>query len=204
MLASLGVYDFASIRSLTQEDPIGLAGGLNLYGYAAGDPVNFSDPFGLCPDHLETEPCAPGTIVWHNFGRGEASAASNSELNNFAEGVAGWMGVAIVIKSADRTGNPGGSSDQSNHRTDLGGQGALDLHAYNQDGSMVPDGETAEMMAAARDLSGADVSITQHLEHTNTTGPHVHIEPQKRPNGTKRPDRTETRGQYTPTTHFEP
>jgi uncharacterized protein RhaS with RHS repeats len=34
---------------LTQEDPIGLAGGLNLYGYANGDPVNFSDPFGLCP-----------------------------------------------------------------------------------------------------------------------------------------------------------
>ena len=33
----------------TQEDPLGLAGGLNLYGYAAGDPVNFSDPFGLDP-----------------------------------------------------------------------------------------------------------------------------------------------------------
>lgn len=33
----------------TQPDPIGLAGGLNLYGYAGGDPVNFSDPFGLCP-----------------------------------------------------------------------------------------------------------------------------------------------------------
>ena len=29
--------------------PIGLAGGLNLYGFANGDPVNFSDPFGLCP-----------------------------------------------------------------------------------------------------------------------------------------------------------
>jgi RHS repeat-associated protein len=33
----------------TQEDPIGLGGGMNLYGFAGGDPVNTSDPFGLCP-----------------------------------------------------------------------------------------------------------------------------------------------------------
>ncbi|MEX2110506.1 MAG: hypothetical protein WD802_07885, partial [Gemmatimonadaceae bacterium] len=38
-----------------QPDPIGIAGGLNSYGFANGDPVNFSDPFGLCtpwPDCL--------------------------------------------------------------------------------------------------------------------------------------------------------
>jgi RHS repeat-associated protein len=35
----------------TQEDPIGLAGGLNAYGFANGDPVSYSDPYGLaaCP-----------------------------------------------------------------------------------------------------------------------------------------------------------
>ena len=43
-------YDPVSGR-FTQEDPIGLAGGMNLYGYADGDPINFADPFGLssCP-----------------------------------------------------------------------------------------------------------------------------------------------------------
>ena len=52
-------YDPATGR-FTQEDPIGLAGGLNLYGFANGDPVNFSDPFGLmaCKDANGKEiPC---------------------------------------------------------------------------------------------------------------------------------------------------
>ena len=49
----------------TQEDPIGVAGGLNLYGYAGGDPVNFSDPLGLCPgipntNQLDPTDCPPG------------------------------------------------------------------------------------------------------------------------------------------------
>jgi RHS repeat-associated protein len=35
--------------SFTQEDPIGISGGLNTYGFAGGDPATYSDPFGLCP-----------------------------------------------------------------------------------------------------------------------------------------------------------
>jgi RHS repeat-associated protein len=33
----------------TQADPIGLGGGLSLYGFGNGDPVGYNDPFGLCP-----------------------------------------------------------------------------------------------------------------------------------------------------------
>ncbi len=40
-------YD-AGTGQFTQQDPIGIAGGANVYGFAGGDPVNFSDPFGLC------------------------------------------------------------------------------------------------------------------------------------------------------------
>ena len=32
----------------TQEDPIGLAGGLNAYGFGGGDPVSYRDPQGTC------------------------------------------------------------------------------------------------------------------------------------------------------------
>ncbi|HSU13609.1 RHS repeat-associated core domain-containing protein [Longimicrobium sp.] len=37
-------YDPASGR-FTQEDPIGLAGGLNAYGFAAGDPISDTDSY---------------------------------------------------------------------------------------------------------------------------------------------------------------
>jgi RHS repeat-associated protein len=56
------VYDPATGR-FTQDDPIGLAGGLNLYGFANSDPVNVSDPFGLltCPP-LCSESAEPGYV----------------------------------------------------------------------------------------------------------------------------------------------
>jgi uncharacterized protein RhaS with RHS repeats len=38
-------YD-AGTGQFTQQDPIGIAGGANVYGFAGGDPVNFADPYG--------------------------------------------------------------------------------------------------------------------------------------------------------------
>jgi len=56
-------YDPSTGR-FTQQDPIGFAGGNNLYGYTGGDPVNYSDPFGLCFwDFCLTEAAAAALLV---------------------------------------------------------------------------------------------------------------------------------------------
>lgn len=52
-------YDPSAGR-FTQEDPAGLSGGLNLYGYAGGDPANNSDPFGLDPDSSKADSTSHG------------------------------------------------------------------------------------------------------------------------------------------------
>src|SRR5437868_4042737 len=65
-------YDPASGR-FTQEDPIGIAGGLNVYGFANGDPVTNSDPYGLkadgCGSKKDEKPCrnpkADGSKPWY-------------------------------------------------------------------------------------------------------------------------------------------
>lgn len=49
-------YDPGTGR-FTQEDPIGLSGGMNLYGFGNGDAINYSDPSGLCPW------CVVGAVV---------------------------------------------------------------------------------------------------------------------------------------------
>jgi len=60
----------------TQEDPLGLAGGLNLYGFAGGDPVNYSDPFGLC----SVEDKKAGNCTQANMGSTEIAAGGACNL----------------------------------------------------------------------------------------------------------------------------
>jgi RHS repeat-associated protein len=57
-LSDIGLYYYKarfyspSLGRFLQPDPIGYAGGLNIYAYASDDPVNRSDPFGLADDDI--------------------------------------------------------------------------------------------------------------------------------------------------------
>src|SRR5690606_13237573 len=75
----------------TQLDPIGLAGGVNQYGFAAGDPVNHSDPFGLScepKNRAEAFRCV-GTLLApvQAFVEGGAELAGGRELVDGVESI---------------------------------------------------------------------------------------------------------------------
>ena len=91
-------YDANSGR-FTQEDPSGIAGGLNVYGFAGGDPVSYSDPYGLCPVTPEDPvPCslkyaAVGTVLGAAGGAVLGAGAGTLALpggGTVAGGMAGW------------------------------------------------------------------------------------------------------------------
>ena len=76
-------YDPASGR-FTQTDPIGLAGGFNLFGYGGGDPINNVDPFGLCygvRQGLDILRCILGLDRLQFEGRTRAGASPMSRVS---------------------------------------------------------------------------------------------------------------------------
>jgi RHS repeat-associated protein len=132
-------YDPATGR-FTQTDPIGLAGGLNAYGFAGGDPINYDDPFGLCPvlcpDEVApvveavagaTEVVAAATIV---VAEGAAVIAAAPVIIGVAATVAVggaiWWGVKSysssgVASDATKVYSKGkqGEGESSEHRTNV-------------------------------------------------------------------------------------
>jgi RHS repeat-associated protein len=97
-------YD-PTVGRFTQEDPIGLAGGLNLYGFANGDPVNFADPFGLAAcDPKEDPNCSPiqQFIDWAYY-----RTQSNAVLNALAGTDALLFGLGTMLSDPSAA-SPGG------------------------------------------------------------------------------------------------
>ncbi len=125
----------------TQEDPIGLAGGLNLYGYAGGDPVNYRDPFGLdeCPigtggvwPNCFRSAAAMGLVLGSALGR--VGRLLRTAVRGFDRGsgtdASTWHGQSGILRdAAKQRGNGGGATATSVEAEQLGqawvGEGAV-------------------------------------------------------------------------------
>jgi RHS repeat-associated protein len=102
-------YDPQTAR-WTQEDPAGLAGGLNLYGFAGGDPTSYADPFGLWPGWLDRlisraeayvrDPTnaaliVAGTELQNSLAQAADGAAEAAEADELAEDISVEAGLAV-------------------------------------------------------------------------------------------------------------
>ena len=94
------------------EEGLGLAGGLNAWGFAEGDPVNYSDPFGLCTIGKDCWKAFVGTPkqIWHDPGV--------------------QMGLLVgSMTFADEAGDPGGEAGPSALTAEIAAERALSEEA---------------------------------------------------------------------------
>ena len=78
-------YDARTGRWM-QEDPLGLAGGVNLYQFNGNNPVMFTDPFGLSPEDCKKVKCpAPIVVILDKGVRAQAEEMYRATLKDGKE-----------------------------------------------------------------------------------------------------------------------
>lgn len=132
-----------------------MAGGLNLYGFAGGDPVNFTDPFGLsrCPPL-----CGPaGTYVRDAFRREIIEPARVTAENTVVYASVGG-GMASGELQADLTGRAAARGGAGLSTQALGGAFGIRYEV-----SRPTSGSTEVTLTYGPDLGVVQLSLTTTL-----------------------------------------
>ena len=151
------------------------------YGFAGGDPVNFSDPFGLCPPCTGTHDAVMLPIISEAIGGGEPDEPALIPATppwELVWGVRGWfksawagarglVGAAVrggfVSRSMGKGSVKIGKSSYQVH-VERGGSGQLQIHVQTTGG---PGKGTKVTITDPTDLSALDKSVRTNTEIQN-------------------------------------
>jgi RHS repeat-associated protein len=172
------VYDQATGR-WTQEDPIGIAGGLNLYQFNGNNPVTYTDPFGLCPPELTGRPC--GNILGGTdmVLRGDISSGfgkASDRLAGIHQGADYLAEVGTTVTAADK-------GVVSRVGYDKGGYGHFIQLAHKDDAGRIVSytfyghlNKAPSLAGGAAVAAGDAIGVSGQSGNAGGTPPHVHFE----------------------------
>jgi RHS repeat-associated protein len=162
-----GRYYSPTLQRFVSEDPIGIAGGINLYAYAGNDPIDFSDPFGHDKHKRPPSPCQakwgmdvtcnPSGLPVHGSG---IQPVGGPPL--FAAGFAGSLVAAGFDAGASAAGdlasaNPVGSAAQDDlYHSAANSVRSLVGDAGTQFQVVGADGETYTLTQVSGSVNGVD------------------------------------------------